>query len=182
VALSLKTVPTIRILLAGLALALSTIALVASIGNYRAMQQADRLAAAGRVLVALDKGTVEMSFERSLTQVGLSLPDAFGPPFSDLLLEQRRKSDAQLDGIAALSAGLTPAQASALGAAIEEQRRAIGDLRRDADARCRRRRWSAPRTRGPGSPRASSGMSCCCARPASSSRPTTAWFPSGPSR
>lgn len=131
---SLKTVPTIRILLAGLASALSTIALVASTGNYRAMQQADRLAAAGRVLVALDKGTVEMSFERSLTQVGLSLPDAFGPPFSDLLLEQRRKSDAQLDGIAALSAGLTPAQASALGAAIEEQRRAIGDLRRDADA------------------------------------------------
>lgn len=130
----LKTVPTIRVLLVGLGTLLLAVALATLLGSYRAMGDADRLANAGRILVALDKGTVEMSFERSLTQVGLSLPDPFGPPFSDLLLQQRQRSDAQLDSIAGLLAGLPEAQSQDFRTALEDQRAAIAALRDEADA------------------------------------------------
>ena len=131
--LKLKTVPTIRVIVVGAFVALTSVALVALVGNFRAMQDADRLATAGRVLVALDKGTVEMSFERSLTQVGLSLPDPFGPPFSDLLLQQRQRSDAQLDSIGPMLDDLQGGQAEALKAELAAHRQQIAGLRRDAD-------------------------------------------------
>jgi methyl-accepting chemotaxis protein len=130
----LNTVPTIRLILVGFFLALGGFAAVELIENYRAMKSAERLGTVGRVLVALDKGTIEMSFERSLTQVGLSLPDPFGPPFSDLLLQQRQRSDAQLDGIAPLLATLPPAKVEAAQAALASHRAKIADLRRAADA------------------------------------------------
>ncbi|MBE5313965.1 MAG: HAMP domain-containing protein [Xanthomonadales bacterium] len=130
----LNTVPTIRLILVGFFLALSGFALLELLDNYRAMKSAERLGTVGRVLVALDKGTIEMSFERSLTQVGLSLPDPFGPPFSDLLLQQRQRSDAQLDGIAPLLATLPPAKVAAAQTALVAHRTKIADLRRAADA------------------------------------------------
>ena len=130
----LNTVPTIRLILVGFFLALGGFALVALVENYRAMKSAERLGTVGRVLVALDKGTIEMSFERSLTQVGLSLPNPFGPPFSDLLLQQRQRSDAELDGIPALLAALPPAKVEAAQAALVTHRAKIADLRRAADA------------------------------------------------
>jgi hypothetical protein len=129
----IKTIPTIRALLVGLALALLGVLGAAMMDSHRDMREADRLAAVGRVSVALDKGTVEMSFERSLTQVGLSLPDPFGPPFSELLLQQRERSNAQLDGIASLLASLPREQAEAFRNALGEQRQAVADLRREAD-------------------------------------------------
>ena len=131
--LRLNTVPTIRLILGGFFVALAGFALVELVENFRAMQKAERLGTVGRVLVALDKGTIEMSFERSLTQVGLSLPDPFGPPFSDLLLQQRQRSDAQLDEIAPLLATLPPAKVEAMQAALSAHRAQIAALRVDAD-------------------------------------------------
>ena len=133
-AIALRTVPTIRALLVGLGGLLLAAAVAALVGSYHAMREADRLATAGRILVALDKGTVEMSFERSLTQVGLSLPDPFGPPFSDLLLQQRQRSDAQLDGIAAMLVELPALQAAAFRDQMEARRGVIAALRTEADA------------------------------------------------
>ena len=130
----LNTVPTIRLILVGFFVTLTGFALVELVENFRAMQKAERLGTVGRVLVALDKGTIEMSFERSLTQVGLSLPDPFGPPFSDLLLQQRQRSDAELDSIAPLLATLPPAKVEAMQAALSAHRAQIAALRVDADA------------------------------------------------
>ncbi len=130
---SLKTVPTIRALLALLSLVLAAVALAALWSSARAMGDADRLAAAGRVLVALDKGTVEMSFERSLTQVGLNLEEPFGPPFADLLVQQRERSDAQLDGIEELLGELRPSEASPFREEFNLRRDAIIALRERAD-------------------------------------------------
>ncbi|MGP9822436.1 methyl-accepting chemotaxis protein [Salinarimonas sp. NSM] len=42
----------------------------------------------------LNKATIEISLERSLSQVGLALPDAFPPRFRAMLDAQRAKSDA----------------------------------------------------------------------------------------
>ncbi|MCG6117671.1 MAG: methyl-accepting chemotaxis protein [Aquimonas sp.] len=131
---TLNTVPTIRLILGGFFFGLGGFALVELDENYRAMKNAERLGTIGRALVALDKGTIEMSFERSLTQVGLSLPDPFGPPFSDLLLQQRQRSDAQLDGIAPLLATLPPSKVEAAQAALVAHRAQISDLRIAADA------------------------------------------------
>lgn len=132
--LKLNTIPTIRFLLVGFFIALMGFALVVLVSNFRAMQSAERLATVGRVLVALDKGTIEMSFERSLTQVGLSLPEPFGPPFSDLLIQQRQYSDTHLDSIVPMLAKLPQAKVEHMEAALAGHRAQIVELRGKADA------------------------------------------------
>jgi hypothetical protein len=54
---------------------------------------------ATKVISFLNKATVELSFERSLSQVGLALPSAFPKRFNDMLIEQRNKSDKLFDAV-----------------------------------------------------------------------------------
>jgi len=131
---SFSAITTIRAVLAVFLLALVGLAIRGAVDSFQSMQDAERSADAARVLASLDKGTVEMSFERSLTQVGLSLPARFGPPFSDLLSEQRRKANEHLDRIEPILAPLPEANRTAFQTALETHRRNVDTLRREADA------------------------------------------------
>ena len=130
----LSTATTIRAVLAVFLVALAGFSIRGAVDSFRAMQDAERSANAARVLAALDKGTVEMSFERSLTQVGLALPDAFGPPFSDLLAEQRRKANEHLDRIDPLLSTVPDESRAAFKDLLDRHREAVEALRREADA------------------------------------------------
>lgn len=132
--LRLSTATTIRAVLAVFLVALAGFSLRGAVDSYQAMRDADRSAHAARVLATLDKGTVEMSFERSLTQVGLALPDAFGPPFSELLADQRRKADENLELIGPMLAELPESSRAPFKNAFDRHRATVDALRREADA------------------------------------------------
>jgi methyl-accepting chemotaxis protein len=81
---------------------------VASIGAYLVATEYSRMEAsqtvgyAVKAISTLNAATIEMSFERSIMQVGLALPTALPADFGKLLQQQRKKSDAlftELDGI-----------------------------------------------------------------------------------
>ena len=130
----LSTATTIRAVLAVFLLALAGFSSRGALESFEAMKDAEHSANAARVLAALDKGTVEMSFERSLTQVGLALPDPFGPPFSDLLAEQRRKANEHLDRIDPLLSTVPDESRAAFEGLLDRHREAVEALRRKADA------------------------------------------------
>ena len=71
--------------------------LVASIGavltELRRLKASEAAGDAVTALSYLNKATIEISLERSLSQVGLALPTAFPQSFMDMLLAQRAKSD-----------------------------------------------------------------------------------------
>jgi len=81
---------------------------VALIGAYSVATEYDRMETSQQVgyavkaISTLNAATIEMSFERSIMQVGLALPTVLPADFNKLLQEQRKKSDAlftQLDEI-----------------------------------------------------------------------------------
>ena len=83
----------------------------------------------------LEKGIVELSFERSVTQVALALPEAIAPAFADLLSRQRRQADARFsEAVAELEALHDDPAARALADAITQRREMLGTLRMSADA------------------------------------------------
>jgi hypothetical protein len=87
------------------------------------------------VMHGLYTSILPLSFERSVTQVGLSLDTPLPPAFRAILLDQRKKAD---DGLAALQAKLRGAQASdgldKFTADIANAVETIARLRQRADA------------------------------------------------
>ena len=80
-------------------------------------------------------GTISLSFERSVTQVALSLEDPAPQAFLDLIAEQRRMSDAALgQALAIINGELNLGNADAFHSAAAESRERIQELRREADA------------------------------------------------
>lgn len=71
-------------------------------------------------LSLLNKATIELSLERSLSQVGLALPDPFPEDFQSLLDHQREVSD---EFFSQLEAHLERSQVDADGAFLQEVRR-----------------------------------------------------------
>ncbi len=130
----LSTAAILRAVVVFFSVVLAAFAVHGAWVGQNAMREAEQSANAARILAALDKGTVEMSFERSLTQVGLALPGAFGPPFSDLLAEQRRKANEHLDRIEPMLDRLPDASGQAFREALDLHRETVEALRRDADA------------------------------------------------
>jgi hypothetical protein len=101
----------------------------------RAALEATRSGQFDAASAELEKGIIELSFERSVSQVALALPDPIAPAFADLLAQQRRKADARF---AAVEAGLAAlgddAGAVALAAGLARERSTLAELRSSADA------------------------------------------------
>lgn len=107
-------------------------------GELRRLAAAEATGHAVAALSYLNKATIEISFERSLSQVGLALPTAFPDRFRALLDEQRRRSDAlfaQLD--THLAAVELPGEAD-LVAALGRHRGTLAELRGLVDPDLRR--------------------------------------------
>lgn len=62
--------------------------------EYRKLQASENAARSVEALTLMTRGLVELSFERSLTQVGLALDDPFPSDFAQLRRTQREKADA----------------------------------------------------------------------------------------
>ena len=62
--------------------------------EMRRLSSATQTGNAVTALSYLNKATIEISLERSLSQVGLALPGPFPVRFQDALAEQRRRSEA----------------------------------------------------------------------------------------
>jgi methyl-accepting chemotaxis protein len=83
----------------------------------------------------LEKGIIELSFERSVSQVALALPDPIPSAFADLLAQQRRKADERFAAVAAALDALDDDLAAAeLAAGLARERAALAELRSGADA------------------------------------------------
>jgi methyl-accepting chemotaxis protein len=86
-----------------------------------------------KALSYLNKATVELSFERSLAQVGLALPGPFPAQFRGLLDEQRRKSDQLFNTLNAHLSNSDLANAAQFKAQLTAQRATIAEIRRVVD-------------------------------------------------
>lgn len=123
-------------------LAISGIVLVAvlalsAVGVSREMAQLDSGARATRAMEAistLSSGAVELSYERTLTQVGLALPSPMASDLSAKLQEQRRKSDAALSELEKFaSENDLGANGSSFVAELRRLRSDLSTLRASAD-------------------------------------------------
>ena len=81
----------------------------------------------------LNKATIEISFERSLSQVGLALPGAFPANFQAMLDEQRRRSDALFAQLDRHLAEVDMPGETALSAELQRHRIALDEIRRAVD-------------------------------------------------
>jgi len=81
----------------------------------------------------LNKATIELSFERSLSQVGLALPGPFPERFAAMLTAQRTKSDALFAQLDALLAAVELPGEPAFAAGLARQRAAIAEIREIVD-------------------------------------------------
>jgi methyl-accepting chemotaxis protein len=97
------TIKRAGLLLTGaIATAVTSIGAYSVVTEYSRMTTSETVGYAVKAISTLNAATIEMSFERSIMQVGLALPTALPADFSKLLQEQRKKSDAlftQLDEI-----------------------------------------------------------------------------------
>jgi methyl-accepting chemotaxis protein len=84
----------------------------------------------------LNRGTIELSLERSVMQVTLNLPDPIAQPFRDVIDQQRAIFARSLDQTRAQLAeiDIDPAVASNVLERLAEAEREIADIRRQADA------------------------------------------------
>ena len=86
------------------------------------------------VVTQLSQATIELSLERSLTQVALNLDPPIMPQIKSMLDGQRAKSDRLFDGVRDLIlAGDMIAERDALVRRLDGYRESIGKLRRAAD-------------------------------------------------
>ncbi len=86
-------------------------------------QDAQALEAASTVLAGLSRATIELSLERSASQLAIEVPNRIDPAVRRLIDEQRRKADTGLDQVVAQAASLTTTTKA------EEFRRGVGALR-----------------------------------------------------
>jgi methyl-accepting chemotaxis protein len=92
------------------------------------------LARTAAVLGDLTRTTVEISLERSVSRLALSVPEPVLPAFRTLLLSQRIKVDAGLDRVVGAAGGLdTTSRAAAFADGIRTQRSRLATLRSEID-------------------------------------------------
>lgn len=106
---------------------------IAITSELRRLNSAYETGNAVTALSYLNKATIEISLERSLSQVGLALPDRFPERFQTMLEEQRSRSDqlfAQLD--AHLGAVELPAE-EVLTTELRRHRTALAEIRSAVD-------------------------------------------------
>ena len=121
-----------KAMVAAISAGVLTIAGVTIFGEVRKLNRAESVARSITALSLLNKATIELSLERSLSQVGMALPGPFPEAFADMLETQRTKSDdlfGQLDAQLA-SGGFDEARRD-LAAARGE----VADLRKGVDVR-----------------------------------------------
>src|SRR6056297_3907366 len=98
--------------------------------EMRRLSSATQTGNAVTALSYLNKATIEISLERSLSQVGLALPGPFPARFQNALDEQRRRSEALFAQLEAhLDAVELPREAE-LVEALRQHRQSLGDPRR----------------------------------------------------
>jgi methyl-accepting chemotaxis protein len=113
--------------------------LVVGTAGYAIMSEYQRLLASRAVgnsvtaISLLNKATVEISFERSLSQVGLALPDRFPDRFRDLLVEQRRKSDELFARLEEILRERDLLNEEAFASQLARERSRLAELRRAID-------------------------------------------------
>jgi methyl-accepting chemotaxis protein len=106
-----------------------------AVDSARSARDAVRFSRFDAAAAQVEKAIIELSFERSVSQVALSLPDAIPPAFAELLAQQRRKADA---GFADVATGLAEladdAAAAAFAATLAKERAVLAELRVAVDA------------------------------------------------
>lgn len=97
-------------------------------------QESLALARTASIADELTQATIDLSLERSVSQLSMSLPDPIAPAFRQLLDGQRSKVDARLAAMATAGAGLeTTNRPAAFVAALRDQRERLAALRRETD-------------------------------------------------
>jgi methyl-accepting chemotaxis protein len=130
-----RTIRARLLLMVGLMVVLaSSLASLALWEAWNAHRSAQALRVASQTRNAIAIGTVELSLERSVSQVALGLPDAIPARFRAMLDAQRRAADRSLDEARRLGAGLprTPGVERYLQAA-DAARTRLAELRQSVD-------------------------------------------------
>ncbi len=117
-----------------LAIAASALAVTDFILAWRDYRTSQVLQVANQTRNAIAIGTVELSLERSVSQVALGLPDAIPANFRDLLHTQRRTADQSLDLARRLGASLPRTEAvERYLREADATRASLSDLRQAVD-------------------------------------------------
>jgi methyl-accepting chemotaxis protein len=102
--------------------------------TMRARYEASILSEASRTLSELSRATIEMSLERSVSQLALSLPTPIAPALRGLLDTQRAKADAGLDRASAAAVTLaSTSRGSTFVADLRAHRDRLSAIRREVD-------------------------------------------------
>lgn len=117
----------------GVAAAVICAAVLAILTEIQRLNTSIKVGDATQIISYLDKATVELSFERSLSQVGLALPGPFPTRFNDMLAEQRRKSDRLFNALHDIVAGTALPRAAEFAQALERERSELAKLRAAID-------------------------------------------------
>ncbi|MFN8831050.1 MAG: hypothetical protein ACK50Q_12700 [Labrys sp. (in: a-proteobacteria)] len=121
-------IKTIAIAICG-AITLTTVgsAWLSLSGSLAVRDTAKEVLTAAHQRLALYDATINLSLERSLTQVGLNLPGAMPAPLRDLLTKQRTRSDA---GFTTLMTELEAADTAQKDAFLKEVRTGLEEIQR----------------------------------------------------
>jgi len=101
--------------------------------EMRRLSSATQTGNAVTALSYLNKATIEISLERSLSQVGLALPGPFPVRFQDALAEQRRRSEALFAELDAHLASVALPREGELVEALGQYRQALAAIRARVD-------------------------------------------------
>ncbi|MFN8828932.1 MAG: methyl-accepting chemotaxis protein [Labrys sp. (in: a-proteobacteria)] len=128
------TIRKLSVLFSGcVAIAVIFAAALAVMNEVQRLKASVKVGDATRVISYLNKATVELAFERSLSQVGLALPSAFPARFNGMLIDQRQKSDRLFDTVQSLVAASDLPRASEFAEALKRERAELDRLRRMID-------------------------------------------------
>lgn len=106
-----------------------------SVREWRDLKTLQATSEVANIVGALASANIELSLERSLTQVALNLDDPISPSIKEMVLEQRRKSNAGFDGVDVLlrEAAHLPTNLQTADR-LKALRQTIADLRQQADS------------------------------------------------
>ena len=113
-----------------LALIVTVAAAITIVSEVRKLAFSNNTSNAIQALSLLNKATIELSFERSLAQVGLALPDPFPDQFNQLLIEQRNKSDGYFNDLETLLDERRIENEEAFARELAQLRQQISEIRR----------------------------------------------------